>query len=179
MYSCEGFFFPIHKLPPHLYLLSWVIVMSSLSSLDIVKINLLSCLSGSSSRSFWLEAFTMRLGIFGRNMLSWFFLTFFFLCWDLHIWSSLLVISCGSLNKFGPQRLMCLNAWAMRVALLGGVALLEEVCHCGVVSGFSCTQALSSADDSLFLTAFRSRCRTLRSSSIKSTCTISCFLPWW
>jgi hypothetical protein len=47
--------------------------------------------------------------------------------------------------RYGPHRLMCLNKpmggreWnvvvgiclAQGVALLGGVALLEKVCHCG------------------------------------------------
>jgi hypothetical protein len=45
---------------------------------------------------------------------------------------------CGGLNGYGPHRLMCLNAWPIengtirRCGLFGvGVALLEEVCHCG------------------------------------------------
>jgi hypothetical protein len=45
---------------------------------------------------------------------------------------------CGGLNKYGPHRLMCLNAWLIwsgtirTCDLVGvGVALLEKVCHCG------------------------------------------------
>lgn len=33
---------------------------------------------------------------------------------------------CGGLNRFGPHRLLYLNAWAIGKALLGGVTLLEE-----------------------------------------------------
>lgn len=32
---------------------------------------------------------------------------------------------CGGLNRNGSYRLLCLNA------LLGGVTLLDKVCHCG------------------------------------------------
>jgi hypothetical protein len=42
----------------------------------------------------------------------------------------------GSLNRYDPRRLMCLNAWPLesstirRRGLVGvGVALLEEMCH--------------------------------------------------
>jgi hypothetical protein len=45
---------------------------------------------------------------------------------------------CGGLNRNGPHRLKCLNSWptgngTIRRCGLGGVgvALLEEVCHCG------------------------------------------------
>jgi hypothetical protein len=45
---------------------------------------------------------------------------------------------CGDLNRNGPQTLMCLNACHIghgtirSCGLMGvGVALLEEVCHCG------------------------------------------------
>ena len=48
------------------------------------------------------------------------------------------VCICGGLSRFGPHRLMGLNAWSMRkgtirrYVLVGvGVAFLEEVCHCG------------------------------------------------
>jgi hypothetical protein len=46
------------------------------------------------------------------------------------------LVVCGSLNRFTPPpsippSLMCLNAWSTGNALLGGVALLEEACHCG------------------------------------------------
>lgn len=34
---------------------------------------------------------------------------------------------CGGLNRYGPQSLMCLNAWSRGVALLGGATLLEGV----------------------------------------------------
>jgi hypothetical protein len=50
---------------------------------------------------------------------------------------------CGGLNRNDPRRLMCLYAWPQGVALLGGVlteggvALWEEVCHCGGGLGFS------------------------------------------
>ena len=47
-------------------------------------------------------------------------------------------MECGGLNRFGPHRLLCLNAWptasdTMRRCDLVevGVVLLEEVCHCG------------------------------------------------
>ena len=47
-------------------------------------------------------------------------------------------VECAGLNKFSPYRLMCLNAWPTgngtirRCGLIGvGVALLEEMCHCG------------------------------------------------
>jgi len=46
-------------------------------------------------------------------------------------WSFGLLNWCG-LNRYGPYRFLCLymhGPWA--VALLGGVALLEEVCHGG------------------------------------------------
>jgi len=40
-------------------------------------------------------------------------------------------VECGGLNRFGPQKLACLNAWHIGSGLVGiGVALLEEVCHC-------------------------------------------------
>jgi hypothetical protein len=46
---------------------------------------------------------------------------------------------CGDLNRFGPHRLMCLNAWPIgsgiirRGDLVGiGMALLEEAFHCWV-----------------------------------------------
>ena len=45
---------------------------------------------------------------------------------------------CAGLNRFGPHRLMCLNAWPIKsdtnrgCGLIGeGVALEEKVCHCG------------------------------------------------
>ena len=37
----------------------------------------------------------------------------------------------SGLNRYGSHRLICLNAWPQGVALLVGVALLEEVCHYG------------------------------------------------
>lgn len=46
------------------------------------------------------------------------------------------VTCCGDLNRYGPERLICLNAWPIgsgairRCDLVGaGVAFLEEVCH--------------------------------------------------
>jgi hypothetical protein len=41
------------------------------------------------------------------------------------------VVNWGGFNRHDPYRLMSMNAWPQGVALLGGVALLEEVCHCG------------------------------------------------
>ena len=45
---------------------------------------------------------------------------------------------CDGLNRKGPQRLLCLNAWpigsdtvSQYKLVVVGVALLEEVCHCG------------------------------------------------
>jgi hypothetical protein len=45
---------------------------------------------------------------------------------------------CGALNRYGPHRLMCLNAWPMgsgTIKMCGllevGVALLKGMCHCG------------------------------------------------
>jgi hypothetical protein len=37
----------------------------------------------------------------------------------------------GGLNRNGPHRLICLVLGREEVVLLGGVDLLEEVCHCG------------------------------------------------
>lgn len=34
------------------------------------------------------------------------------------------------LNRFGPHKLTCLDAWPTGSGLLGGVALLEEICPC-------------------------------------------------
>ena len=42
----------------------------------------------------------------------------------------------GGLNRFGPHRLMCLNAWPIGsgtirlVPFLYHMVLLEDVCHC-------------------------------------------------
>ena len=45
---------------------------------------------------------------------------------------------CGGLNRYGPHRLICLNAWPIgsgavrRCDLVGkAMALMMEVCHCG------------------------------------------------
>ena len=38
---------------------------------------------------------------------------------------------CGSLNGNGPHGVMCLHACPIGSDTLTGVALLEEVCHCG------------------------------------------------
>jgi hypothetical protein len=69
----------------------------------------------------------------------------------------------------------------------GGVTLLEEVCHLGVgfeVSFYAQVQPSMEettfwlpAEDSLFLAAFGSRCRTFKSSSTKSACILLCFPP--
>jgi hypothetical protein len=59
------------------------------------------------------------------------------LCFD-QVWISGMLFICGGLNRNGPYRLMCLNAWligsgAIKICGLvrAGMALLEEVCHCG------------------------------------------------
>ena len=56
-----------------------------------------------------------------------------------------LIVWCGGLNRNGSHRFMCLNAWPIeddtvrRCGLIGiGVALLEEVCPCGL-RGFRCS----------------------------------------
>ena len=83
------------------------------------------------------------------------------------------ITTCDGLNMFGP--------W--EVALLGGVALLDEVCHCGV--GLELLVLKPSVEDSFLLavcrgespTSLGSRCRTLSSSfSTMSACTLPCFL---
>lgn len=50
----------------------------------------------------------------------------------------LLVTMCDSLNRNGPYRLVCVNAWHIgsstirRSSLIGvSMALLDDVCHCG------------------------------------------------
>ena len=48
-------------------------------------------------------------------------------------------VECGGLNRYGPHRLMCLNAWSIEHGSIRrcglffevGVALMEELCHCG------------------------------------------------
>lgn len=63
------------------------------------------------------------------------------------------------------------------VALLGGVGLLEELCHCG--SGIW-DPPPSCLETSLLQATFISRCRILSaSSSTMSTCLLPCFLLWW
>lgn len=46
--------------------------------------------------------------------------------------------NCGGLDRNGPHGLICLNVWSLRSGAtwegLGGMALLEEVCHCVTVS---------------------------------------------
>jgi hypothetical protein len=68
-----------------------------------------------------------------------------------------------------------LGPWG--VALLGGVALLEEVCHCGDGLGVSYAQALPTVESSLLFGSCRSRYRALSSfSSTISACMLPCFL---
>ena len=84
---------------------------------------------------------------------------------------------CGSLNMLG--------AWV--VALLGGVALLEEVCHRGgglwgllVIRFCPMWKRVSfrlPAGDNLILAAFRPRCRTLSSFRTMPACLLPCFRP--
>ncbi|ERE82677.1 putative double-stranded RNA-binding protein Staufen isoform 3 [Cricetulus griseus] len=47
-------------------------------------------------------------------------------------------VECDGLNRYGPHGLMCLNAWPIQSGTIRsgtivevGVALFEEVCHCG------------------------------------------------
>jgi hypothetical protein len=62
------------------------------------------------------------------------------------------------------------------IALLGvGVALLEEVCHCGGRPG----DPLPSCQEASLLSAFGWRCRTLSTSSPTSAWTLPCSQPWW
>lgn len=44
--------------------------------------------------------------------------------------SSVGIYTCGGLNRFSSHRVMRLNAWPQGTVSLGGVAFLEEVCHC-------------------------------------------------
>jgi hypothetical protein len=87
--------------------------------------------------------------------------------------------SCGGLNMLGP--------WEM--ALLGGVALLEEVCHCiGSLWGLLVLKLCPEWNEALLLgtwwrqfssAIFVSRCRTLSSSSSSmSVWTLPRFLLW-
>jgi hypothetical protein len=53
------------------------------------------------------------------------------LCMYVCVW-------CSTLNRYGPHRFMCWDAWPIsfgtirRYGLVGvGMALLEKVCHCG------------------------------------------------
>lgn len=53
-------------------------------------------------------------------------------------WAFFQVDRCGGMNRIGPHKLMCLNVWSIgsgtirRCSLAGiGMALLEEVWHCG------------------------------------------------
>jgi hypothetical protein len=80
-------------------------------------------------------------------------------------------------NRFGLHRFVfeCLairTGTTRRGGLIGGVALLEEVCHCGgrALRSYMCDTF------SLLLAAFGSRCRRLGSSSILSAWTLPCFL---
>ena len=98
-----------------------------------------------------------------------------------YIWLSKKVIEsdrvCSGLNRFGPHRLMCLNmldpgsGTIRKYGLFGvGVVLLEEVCHCG---GRLWDPPSSCLENNL-LVAFRTRCRTLSSSSTISAWTLPC-----
>ena len=54
---------------------------------------------------------------------------------------------CGGLSKNDPHRLMCLNIWPIGNSTIRkcglvrvGVALLEEICYCGVeLGGLTCS----------------------------------------
>ena len=57
---------------------------------------------------------------------------------------------CG-LNRYGPHKLKCLNAWPIasgtirRCGLVGiGMVLMEKLCHCGVSFEVSCAQGMPS-----------------------------------
>ena len=53
-------------------------------------------------------------------------------------------MECGSLNVIAQE--------AQRMVLVGGVVLLEEVCHCGGGHwGLVCSQAMSSVSDHFLL----------------------------
>jgi hypothetical protein len=72
---------------------------------------------------------------------------------------------------------MCLNAWLREWSLLGGVALLEEVCVT-VGAGFmvSYAQAKPSVARSFFLPAEQDM--ELYFFSTMSACVMPCFLLW-
>ena len=72
---------------------------------------------------------------------------------------------------------MCLNAWLREWSLLGGVALLEEVCVT-VGAGFmvSYAQAKPSVARSFFLPAEQDM--ELSFFSTMSACVLPCFLLW-
>ena len=64
-------------------------------------------------------------------------------------------MECDGLNRNGPYRLVCLNAWPIknstirRCNLVGvSLAFLEEVCHCGVGFEVSYAQAMPSVGHS-------------------------------
>jgi hypothetical protein len=70
-----------------------------------------------------------------------------------------------------------------------GLALLEEVCHhvggllglqvFKICLGWTRASFGLPAEEGILLPGFRSRCRTLGSSSTISAYMMSCFLPWW
>ena len=39
------------------------------------------------------------------------------------------MLSCGGLNRNSSPKIHVSNGWPIELALLGGVALLEEMCH--------------------------------------------------
>ena len=100
------------------------------------------------------------------------------------------VFVCDGLNRFGPCRFMCFNMFGpWEVALLGGVALLEEVSHyvgglwgilvrklCWIQKGIVFWLP---AEGSLLLAPLRFGCRTLDSYSAMSAFVLPYFPSWW
>lgn len=107
--------------------------------------------------------------VIGNNM--FFFL--FFLSW----FSTAMVY--GGLNTNSPHRVTCMNAWPTengtfkRCGLVWiGMALLEQVYHCGASFKVSYAQAIGA----MSFDACRSRNRTLSYfSSVMSACMMLCF----
>ena len=76
-------------------------------------------------------------------------------------------VCCSCLNMLGLWEWHYGTIWH---GLVGG-----SVSLCRWALRLPSVQTLPSAEDSLLLAAFRSRCRTLGSSNIKCACTLLCF----
>jgi hypothetical protein len=117
------------------------------------------------------------------NFVAYFcFLDFFFLFPDpALLWMSYVVVWVGlaPVDSYISRSLAIGSGTIRRYdGLVRGGVTSEEVCHCGVSFEVSYAQAPPSVEDSLFLAAFGSRCRTLSSSSTKSAYTMPCFPRW-